>query len=100
MSKYHTIIAVDTTGSQELGISEFIQEANESNIVYLYVQGDVDIPNISHDDLPTCEHMAMDSYKDCECRFGEALIDRVKKYYEDLGLDVGVIMIGAFISPL
>lgn len=101
MSKYHAIVAIDPTGYQELGVLEFIQESGEHSIVYLYVSGDVDIPTLRYSTLPDCECPA-DEYgdKDCVCDFDEALVNRVKKYYEDLGLDARIINLGSFISPL
>lgn len=100
MSKFHALVSIDTTGDEELGIEEFTQDAHEGNVVYLYVSGDVDIPSINFEDIPMCEHEAMDDYDDCDCRYGEELVKRVIRYYEDLGFEVQVINMASFISTL
>ena len=101
MSKYHTLVAIEPVGNQELGMNEFVQESDsEHNIVYLYVSGDTDIPTMHYEDLPACEHMVSDDYEYCECGYSERLVNRTIKYYEDLGFDVSVVNIGSFISSL
>ena len=98
MSKYHTIVGIDPSGSQELGFAEFIQIGDgEENVVYMYISGDIDIPSIDIDDLPDCE-CSVD--EDCMCEYDEKLVNRVTKYYEDLGLDARVISMGSFISSV
>lgn len=102
MSKYHTLVAIEPVGNQELGMLEFVQESvdGESNITYLYISGDSDIPSIHYEDLPACEHMVSDDYENCECGYSEHLVNRTIKYYTDLGFEVSVVSMGSFISPL
>ena len=100
MSKYNYIVAIEPVGNHELGIDEFIQESEDSehNIIYLYVEGDNDVSSLDLEDLPSCGHEWDDH--NCMCDYGETLVQRVIKHYENHGMSTRVITMGGFVSPL